>query len=162
MEHQAVQIDSLVASPQTEVLLDFNMDNEREDHCPMAAVFRPLVSTRAPIFRRRVAGYTRDAVQEPARTRACTEMLQAMPPFPFALEPTSHCHIVDSYVAAAAVEAYGRPVRKPRQPFISESAFRLIRDRGLPFAHCHTCGRRIKWSAVCFGLARDGRRSSTR
>ena len=40
-----MQIDSIMASPQVEVLLasvrvlvDFNMDNVREDHGPMAAV----------------------------------------------------------------------------------------------------------------------------
>ncbi len=96
----------------------------------MAAVVRPLVCTRAPIFRRRVAGYNRDAVHEPARVSAFTEMPQAMPPSPFEFEPTSHCHIVDSYIAAVAVEAFGLPVRRPRQSYITESTFSVIRERG--------------------------------
>eukprot|EP00973_Karenia_brevis_P093841 12419346-Karenia_brevis.AAC.1 len=75
-----------------------------------------------------------------------------MPPLPFELEPTSHCHILDSYVAAAATEAFGLPVRKPRRPYISEATFKLIRERGRIIKRYHKLGVRMKLTAVyyCF------------
>ena len=128
------------------VLMDFVMPNSKRDHF-LAAVrlLVPLVA-KASTFKRRQVMYNRANTRVGSMRAHFAEIIRNGPCIPFPVDPTSDGIIRDEFVEQAAIHAFGPPLQKPRQEYLSEETWSLVKQRKMVLQEMHHWGELIKYS----------------
>ena len=127
---------------------DVDVGHRRTDHVPTALMlsFPPDVSP--PEYPARCAEYNRDRVHDLHAQSVFAAILEQAPPVPFAIEPSTHCHVLEEYIRQAALEAFGPPIRQPKQPYVTASTLECIQTKSRKMRRCNAAGRRLQTAAT--------------
>ena len=132
---------------------DFNMLNEIDDHLPVVASISFSVGNPQRPFKRRTMPYDKAKFFDPVCMAKFTDSLSHIPAVPFAVEPTSHQHILDSAVLNSMVYAFPKDKKcKQKQPYISSDLFEAVQVIGCHRRRLQTLLRKARrqHSRACF------------
>ena len=116
------------------MLEEFKMDNKKADHRPLGVSVVVQTGKAVPVARRRKARYDRQAVKQAAtsddpelRMQALgfANHLRAMPAIPVNCEPSSHRHLLASYILDGLECHYPLPRRVKREEWLSQATFKI-------------------------------------
>ena len=109
-----------------QVLYSFPMLNTVDDHWPVQVdlTFTPGVSS--PPWKRRSLPYDPDLFTDETRAAAFKQIIAQCPSIPFCVDPTSHAHILDTYILKALTTCFPKQRRKKVQPYITDATFEEV------------------------------------
>ena len=125
---------------------DVDIGHKRKDHYPAAA--RIMLSTRSSACpaRRRRPCYDRTAVADKVKVKEFCDTVRAFHRIPFEIEPTTHCHLLTTWMREALVACFGRPRPSARQPHVSDATMSLIGQK-------RRLARRARRAGMCLKCA---------
>ena len=105
-----------VACKERSVAVDrsFDMLNDIDDHWALFGQFRIAQTSNGSFWKRRVIDYDRSQLHDPGKLASFRQFLAEAPEIPYAVEPTSHLHMLNGYVHECLVCAYGPPPKVKR------------------------------------------------
>lgn len=111
-------------------LTNFDCASKADDHLPLE--LRCLIRAKGSFISedRRKARYCRKSVKDPVKAAQFASFLEQCSVPPFAIEPTSHMHILQNDVQAAAQRAFPIEQRFRKLEFLSDDTMALIKQRG--------------------------------
>eukprot|EP00973_Karenia_brevis_P060073 8358696-Karenia_brevis.AAC.1 len=150
-----------IAPMSCRVWREFPTHNASDDHFPLRASVAFESGWRAPVVRRRVAMYDRQAV---SAARSATEgplydakinlerYLLDFPPVDVCIDPTSHMQLIADYVSHGLTEHFPRQKCRRKQIYLSQPTFDLVQRKGRIASALTAVGRKLKTAIYWFAL----------
>eukprot|EP00973_Karenia_brevis_P041118 5689176-Karenia_brevis.AAC.1 len=105
---------------------EFDMMGAGDDHFPLCCKVFVQCNVVQCCFRRRVPGYDRSKLNDPACSAKFEALLQSCPLVPYAVEPSSHLFLINNFVYKAACDAFPKAGRVQRKKHLSHASFELV------------------------------------
>ena len=122
---------------------DYDSCNRAGDHIPTVRSFEMILQSSQHFTWRRRVNYDRHAYGDPLKTAHFERLLDSIPLIPFSVEPTSHYHLLEEYIQAAAIAAFPIPPKRKKSQMMSDITFQYVLQRGELRKRMRHDGRRI-------------------
>ena len=121
---------------------EYDSSNKADDHLPVIGLFQLIPVKVQPLIHRGHISYDRQGHKDPAKAQHFESLISMIPPIPFSLEPSSHFHLIEESIKAAAVCAFPRQPACKKNQIMSDSTFQLVLQRGRLRKRMRRDGRR--------------------
>eukprot|EP00973_Karenia_brevis_P042029 5818653-Karenia_brevis.AAC.1 len=140
IDHVAVSLDVAVARRSAYVERAIPTGSACEDHWPtMLSVIMPSTGAGG-YWRRRRLPYDKAKLDDPECQEHFGRILDGMPVVPYAVEPSTHLHVVNCFIAQAMTRAFPKSPASRRQPYITPATFEVVVEAGR--------ARKIAWKML--------------